>query len=200
MAKLNFRIEHRAWETIRDRIAEILADEMGNQIDLNYLAEIDPTVYLEKAGFDHAETEIINVSFAQGRPDNKDITGADGAYLFNVDAYTKAKTTDDAGGDQLTMLKLHTILGLIESILDHPTYKTLGFQAPYIARVWLGETNVAEMGKNDQKNIAMGRVQLNVLVFEKHKLTTPTLAEGFDTSMKIGTTDKGYKIVTENYS
>lgn len=199
MAKLNFKIQPRAWEFIRDRIAEIIASEINNQIDLNYLAEIAPTTTIEKSGFDMTETELINVSFAQGKSDNKDITGADGSYLFNVDVYTKAATTDDAGGDQLAMFKLHTILGLIQSILDHPAYKTLGFKAPYIARVWLGETNVAEMGKKDQKNIAMGRIQLNVLVFERNKLTTPVLAEGFDTAFTIGDSTKGYKIVTENY-
>lgn len=200
MAKLNYKIKPRAWETIRDRIAEILASEIQNQIDLNYLAEIDPEITLERSGFDMTDTDTVNVSFAQGRPDNKDITGADGSYLFNVDAYTKAKTTDDAGGDQLATLKVQTMLGLIESIMDHPVYKTLGFKAPYISRVWLGETNVAQMGKNDMKNIAMGRVQVNVKVFENHILTTPTLAEGFDTAFTIGTSDKGYKIVTENYS
>lgn len=199
MAKLNFRIQPRAWETIRDRLAEILADEINNQIDLNYLAEINPEITLERSGFDMTDTDIVNVSFAQGRPDNKDITGADGSYLFNIDAYTKAKTTDDAGGDQIATLKVQTILGLIESIMDHPIYKTLGFQAPYISRVWLGETNVAQMGKNDQKNIAMGRVQVNVKVFENHILKTPTIAAGFETSFTIGDSTKGYKIVTENY-
>ncbi len=200
MAKLKYKIPARAWEICRDRIAEILADELNNQIDMNYLMEFKPEVCLERYGFDNIETEIVNVMFAQGRPDNKDITGADGAYLFNIDLYTKAETTDDAGGDQLATLKLHTLLGLVESILDHPNYKTLGFAAPYICRVWLGETNIAAKGKNDQKNVAMGRIQFNVLVFEKHKLTTPRLAEGFDTSYKIGTGDKGYKIVTESYN
>lgn len=202
MPKINRIIGNRAWEFIRDRIGEILQDELSFQADLGYEPEISlKTFTVERTNyFDKTEMPACNIAFAQGSAENKDIKGADGSYIYNIDFYTNAAAMPKGGGDQIATLNLHRLLGLAQSILEDPIYKTLGFAPPYISRIYLGETNIAAAGNNDSRNTMMGRVQLHVLVYEKNVLIKPKLIEGYDTTVKIGTTEKGFKYTGENYS
>ena len=112
MAKINIEIPIANFEIIRDRIALILAEEIDNQAVLTYDADLEAVeVFLERTkAFDKTEVPCINVSLATGNFSNKHQGYQDGVYIFNIDIYTNAQSTDAEDGDVLSTLSNHKLL------------------------------------------------------------------------------------------
>jgi len=193
MAKIDEIIPPQAFENIRDRIAEILIDELNNQFVLTYNPEIDATVFVEKfINFDETDLPAINVSLGRGNTDNKNAMASDGSYRYFIDVYTRAKTSPSGPGDTLATKKAHKIMGLVRYILEHPEYVTLGFARPSILNTLLESMSFQDPTEKDGNNIVMGRSVFMVKATESENLIVPNLIEGFETSVKIDESSVGY--------
>lgn len=192
MSKILVAIPPQNFEIIRDRLAVILADELENQV-LFYNPELDANVYVERTDpINNTELPALNVSLASGSYDNKDVTGTDGTYTFNIDAYTSAKATALANADTQSTFNLHRLLGVCRYILENPVYRNLGYVTPYISRVTVGSINIAEPGAKDALSTFMGRLTVTVRVVETTALLPAELIAGYETAAKLYTTEQGY--------
>jgi hypothetical protein len=84
--------------------------------------------------------------------------------------------------------------------LEDPKYKHLGFEPGFIKRTFVSESIVYESKKDDAKSTVGARILFEVEVIESNELIVPTLADGYDTIVKLGTTEKGYFWSTTQYS
>ena len=197
MPRINSIIPTRSFELIRDRIGEIIADEMLHQFAISYDEDLDLTVWVERSTpFDKTELPAVNVSFAEDEFSNFKQGVKDGTCVYEVDVYTRSKTTNDIGGDKSSTLKLHKIIGKIDAILSNSQYKTLGFTPGFIGHTSVSSIKIVDPRQNrDAEFTKMGRLLFTVRCVEETKYITPTIAAGFDTQVKLYETDLGYKYV-----
>jgi hypothetical protein len=193
MPKINHAIPTQAFELIRNRIGEILIDEIDNQVTNDYNADIDCTIFIERdSAIGKEEMPAINISLASGNFDNKNAPSADGTYLYNIDIYTKAKDSDADNGDKLSNIHLQKIIGVCRYILENQAYKTLGFAPPFISRVKCNGFNIAKINSADAVNSSMAQLTVEVRANEVSALGPVRLLDGYDTVVKIGTSEFGY--------
>ncbi len=194
MPQITDPIPAQAFEVIRNRIGEILIDELENQVDKFYKLELDATVFIERfVPFDKTAVPAVNVSLARGDYDIQTAINSDGTYRFNIDCYHKAPSTVAENGDSFAMFKLQTLIGACRAILESPKYITLGFAAPFIEHREAENIQIAPpVDAKDGSSIVMGRLSFIVRVPENNDIITPKLIAGFDTQVKLGLTDKGY--------
>lgn len=186
-------IPPQAFEVIRDRVGEILADELANQFTLTANASLNPPVEVERyRAVDATELPLLVVNVARGSYDNKHAITSDGTYLYNIDGYVRGASSSGQDGDNLASITLQRILGICRAILENPGYKTLGFAPPFIERVFVQEIGIAEPERTDKENIMMGRLTLLVRVPEDVELITPVDLDVFSTQVKLEETEKGY--------
>ena len=193
MGKIKKIIPAQFFEVIRNRIAEILVDELDCQVLLTYDTDLEAKVFLERfTPFDNTEMPAINVSFSAGDYNNQTARDVDGTYSYFIDVFTQAKTTDDDRGDKLAMFKLHKLLGVCRAIIQNPIYKTLGFQPPFIMSRQISSIAIAQPREGETLSVVMGRLILTIVAPEDIQLLTAKLIKGFDTQVKLALTDKGY--------
>ena len=193
MGQIKKIIPAQFFEVIRNRIAEILVDELDQQVLLTYDTDLEAKVYLERfVPFDNSELPAINVSFSAGDYNNQTARDVDGTYSYFIDVFTQAKTTDDDRGDKLAIFKLHKLLGVCRAIIQNPIYKTLGFEPPFIMSRQISRIFIAEPKEGDTLSVVMGRLILTIVAPEDTQLLTAKLIKGFDTQVKLFLTDKGY--------
>lgn len=199
ISKILLPIPPQKFELIRNRIAEILYIEIENQWVLSYDADLIIPVWVERTvPYDHNEAPCINVNLANGNYDNKDATIVDGTYQYNIDCYTKAKANGVDGGDKLATIKLHRLLGVCRAILENQAYFNLAFDQPYIGHTEVSSLSIAEPGNKDADHVMMGRLTFTVRAPETSELKEANLIEGYDTSVKLLLTDKGYVFSGDN--
>lgn len=194
MSKIKDIIPKQTFELIRDRLGDILLDELLHQADL------DPTiivnVFIERSiPFSESELPAINISLARGVYNSKSAPTSDVGYTYFVDCYTSSPSDQNNEGDVLSAISLHRYIGLCKAIFENPVYRTLGFQNPFIQSFTFNEFNIADPGAlrlQDAANTAMGRLSFLVKAIDKSELIIPTIASGYDTQIKFGTTETGY--------
>lgn len=202
MAKITKIIQPDNSELIRDQIANILSDELGNQAQLTYDAHTDAEVSIENTNpEDLVEIPLVNVSLGSGLFDNKDYRSVKGSYTFFIDCYANAKTDSQNPGNYLAAKRLLKLMRLCRAIINDPIYKTLGFKPGLIYRVYFSGFDIRKNSptKNDTLNSAMGRLTLMVEATESDNLIIPQLIEGYETTTNIGNSGAGYFWDGENY-
>jgi hypothetical protein len=200
MPKLTAAIPPQAFEIIRNRIADILIDEFTNQHTISNDEDLNLEFTLESSSpVDKTDPPLINVSFNTADFSNKNQGSADGTYIYSIDCYTTAKSDDDAQGDSKSSVKVQRLAGMCYAILTDPQYRNLGFTPPFIIRTTPGQINIAEPAKKDAASIMMARFSFTVMANQINPLIVPTLIEGYDTKVKIGTSEVGYKYSGETY-
>jgi hypothetical protein len=193
MSKITIIIPPQSFEFIRDRIANILIDEIQNQYVLTSDPSINALVSLEnRVPNDKTEMPEIVVSVAKGEYGNKFQGTTRVAYSFNIDVFTNAKTNATINGDLLAVKRCHRLTGICRYILEDPQYKTLGFTPPFIVRTSYQDMNIADPAKMDADNTVMARLVFVVEVMENTTLIVPDLIAGYQTKNKIEDTDQGY--------
>lgn len=183
-----------SFELVRDRIAQILAEEITNQFALGGENALDLTqVALERTvPFDKTEMPCINVNLQRSTQETQIAVNTDETTLFNIDCYQSGISSDANKGDVLAKLKLQRLMGVVRAILENPRYKTLGFAPGFIMNRHVMSMDFAPVDNGDSLSVSMGRVLLSVKIPENTELIQPTIADGFDTQMKLELTDKGY--------
>ena len=198
MAKLTALIPNQRFEIIRDRIGEILAEELANQEALD--GPVAPAVYVSRAiPPDETDYPMINISLTKGDYSGKTQSQADGNYVYNIDVYTASPTTPEGRGDQLAAQKLQRYVGMIRAILENPVYRTLDYAPPFMCEGYVSGFEIADpqalLQDSDAQNSTVGRLQYAVRVPEYVQLkTAPPIAANL-TGVKLELTDKGYLYV-----
>lgn len=199
MAKLNKIINPQAFELIRDRIAAILYDEFLNQYTLTY----DPD--LAKISFeieainpeDKTDLPVINVSLGGGKWNEfKEYNGEiQGDYIYYIDIYTDASSTDLAQGETIAARLLQKLIGLCRAILEAPVYKTLDYTPGFIKRVGCKDLLIKDKARNDSLNSQMARLIFSVEVFEKDQVQDGILLQQSNTKVVVNNTNDGYTFI-----
>jgi len=203
MAKINYLIGKQGFERVRERLGEIITDELANQVTLDTQnpADINAKVWAERGqAFDVSELPAINIILAKGNFDNEDSQTTDGTYTFMIDAYSSAASKDGKDGDFLTALKIQRMIGIIREVLCDHQYRTLGFAPGFIGHVDVNNISFPDpLQIHDAQSANVGRLQLTVRLIESATPEEPLLIGSFKTSVKISTTNKGYLFVGYNY-
>jgi hypothetical protein len=194
MALIKTKIPESAFVDVRKRIAEILADELPSQAALNKEEWINAKVFSEReSAIDKSEPSVINVNLSRGDYGLITAISQDGQYSFNIDIYTRAKSSIDKRGDLKSSERLHRLSGICHHIFSNPVYRTLGFAPPFIMGSSVSTIQFAEPIKEDQaSNVFMSRIVLGVRVSENSVIGEGKLIEGYKTTVKMSETDYGY--------
>jgi len=195
MAIIIGAIGQRAYELIRDRIGEILADELPNQSILNGNdPNLNPKVFRERfIPPSDEELPMVNVELAKGDYGLITAISQDGTYTYHIDVHTKSKTSGSARGDYKSASLCQRLTGVIHAILSDAKYRTLGFDRPFIEHVSVSDIQFATpTNGKDASSIMMGRLTFTVRVPESVEAYTPVLIDGYDTSVEMDETNEGY--------
>jgi hypothetical protein len=198
MSKIDVQIPRQGFEVVRDRIGEILADELYNQLLMsgNYL--FDLRVWVERfVAIDKTEVPCINVVYSNTDYSGSPVINNNGANEYYIDCYARAVTTDDERADQAAMIKLQRLMGVCRYILTDPKYVTMGYAigtgySPFIKRRYIKKMIIDEPGQYDATSSVRGRIVFAVEFNETYSLITPPPLTDKSTILKLNETDKGY--------
>lgn len=193
MSVIDAIIGDQSFEIVRDRIGAILADELDMQSQLTYNPLFDATVYLERfARFNNSELPAVNISIARGSLDNHDQESTDNTVLIYIECYAKAKKSSGVDGDTESAKRMQKLVGTCRAILEDSRYKTLGFMPPFVMNRHCVEMLFNVPVTEDAESTCMGRLVLSVRIPEGNGLSQPRLMNGYQTTVKISTTEEGY--------
>lgn len=192
-------IPAQSFEIIRDRILEILLDEITNQQEITYdSTSINFCQERQGPNFNYTELPLINVCLANGDYPSKNTTNANGIYYYTIDCHTKANASDEyENADTLAALNMQRLLGKCRAIMANPYYNTLAFAKGFIARVACVSISISEPTKGDMYSTAMGRLTVSVEANEVSELITPENIAGYQTRITIDSSTKGYKYTSD---
>lgn len=184
----------RPFELIRDQIVQILNLELPNQNTLQPNKGLNASIFKERfVPFQSSELPAVNVSLAAGDYGLVAAINQDGNFMYHIDAYHSANYEDGKRGDTEASVKLQKLAGVIQGILMHQDYITLGFVAPYIAHRNISDIKFAEPNNTkDMESVVMARITLVVRANSNSPLMTPQLIAGFDTVAMMSGTVQGY--------
>lgn len=196
MSRIPDIIQPAGFELIRDRLGEILTDEIDTQAMLTYDTYFEKVkVWAERATpFGKEELPAVNITLHGGDYSNKNYgSSVDGEYKFNIDIHTNSAGEANTPGDKLAAIKLQKLIRLCRSILENSVYKTLGFAPGFIMRVGYSGFLIADMGdKPDAANTSMSRLVFVVACNETTPALNVNLIAGYETHIKLHETDNGY--------
>lgn len=200
MSNITAEITPQGFEIIRDRIGEILADEFVAQFAIHSDSDRNPDVFVERiTPIGKEEFPLVSVLYSRTSYDNNTAVSMKGKNFYNIDVYTGARSTSSEDGDSRAQKKLGRLLGMVRAILASPHYIRLGFAPPFIERTEVLDIEIADP-RDDQNssNMVMGRLVFQVDAPETVEQIQPTLAEGYDTQVKLDETEKGFVYIIEN--
>jgi hypothetical protein len=193
MSEINGIIPSQSFELVRDQIGAILFTEFDKQAELTYNPDLEVEVWVERfVPFDRKELPAINVMLATGNYDGDTVAQSDGTYTYLIDFHARAKTNNDGKGDNLALLKLQKMIGIARAIIMNPKYRTLGFAAPFVMSRRVTGFEIANPDSANADSVVWGRMKVVVQVPETTELIDASLIEGFDTTVELEYSEKGY--------
>jgi len=208
---LNYTVAASNFETVRDKIATILKEEMDNQAIRRGTPQTPPlpnipnpdytaNFYTERfTPVGKEEGNVITVDIDSGQFDNQIPISQSFECTFNIDIFTSAKHLTTGQGYYNSAVKLHRLAGLVRHILQSPYYDRLGLTNGIIERRSVSRIQFAKV--NDEQDAAftrMARVVFVVRMNENSNQITPVTAAGYDTIINIEETEKGYLLTYNN--
>lgn len=177
------------YELVRDRIYNIIVENIANQLLLNSdpfdQKALDCKIENERfIAIDKSDFPLINVSLARGSYEGKIAPTVNGTYTYNVDVYHIEISDQDEYFDQKASKLLQRTLGVIRAILENPIYKTLLFATPSISRLRVADLTIIDpntMQNQDGAGVIWGRLSFEVVVSESVKLLDAIPIAGNDT-------------------
>jgi len=187
-------IDNRAYELVRDRIFEILTEELPSQATLTGDANLNATIYLERSEPSSDEKmPMVNVSIAKGDYNLFTSLMQDGTYIFHIECYTKAKTSDGERADSKSSILLQRLTGVIQAILSDSRYRTLGFAPPFIEHVEVSDIAFGTPNNaQDASTVKLSRLTFLVRTPENVDPVDAELIDGYDTTVELDNTNSGY--------
>lgn len=209
--KLNYTIPASNFESVRDRIATILKEEMDNQALLRGTPQAPPLPNIPNADYTanfyterftpigKEENNVITVDLDGGSLDNQTAITQSFECKFNIDIWTGAKATTTGEGYYNSAVKLHRLAGLVRHILQSPYYDRLSFADGIIERRSVSQIQFAKVNdEQDATHTRMARITLTVRMIESSNQITPVTAAGYDTIINIAETELGYLLTYNN--
>jgi hypothetical protein len=197
MPKILTNIGPRVFEVVRNRIAEILTDEINNQATL--FSDVDYTntkVVIASSGPEDMEAlSIVNVSLMNGKfGERKSYDGkVKATYYYSIDVYCTAPNNKINNSEYLSAIKCEKIIGICFSILENPIYRSLGYPPKgFIERVKSNDINFRAKNYNDTNNSSMGRLVFEVQVDETDDLLNAVVLAEFKTLLQLSGSSNGY--------
>jgi len=200
LSKITAEIPEQGFEVIRDKIGEILADEILAQFAIHADSERNAEVFIERIiPIDKTEPPLVNILYSRSNYDGNTATDSDGKNTYNIDVYANAKSKVGTKGDADAMIRLGRMLGIVRAILESPFYLTLSFIPPFIMRTEVTTIQIQDPRDNqDAANMMMGRLTFVVDAAEITEQIQAVTAEGYDTQVKLAETDKGFVYIIDN--
>ena len=193
MSKITTLIGRQSYELIRNRIGEILIDELANQTVLGNVFT-SANVEVESSSIvDNTEMSTIQISLSTGDYSNEHQGTSNGEFEFNIDVFCKSKSSLTYNGSINAMFKTQALIGIVRYILKDPQYKTLGFTPGFIGGVTVGKIMMGDADKTDTMNSIGGRLIFKVKAIEENALLNVTLINSYRTSVILGTSAQGYQ-------
>jgi hypothetical protein len=187
------KIETQAFELIRNRIGEIIADELYQQAAINYTDDLDATVWVERfVPFQFSEIRhgAINVTYDGTNYDAETQQSATGICNFSIDFYMAAKSGPDSDGDKRSRARQ---VGVVRAILMDSRYKTLAFATPFIWNRRVVDIKVGDpVNAQDGTSSIMARIMFAVKVSENVDLVSVRTIDSYVTQAVLNDTDLGY--------
>ena len=205
MAIITEVIGSQGFEIVANRIAEILAEEIPNQQQLQNFEE-DVEVFIERiTPFQTSEDVSIQVYFKGGTYDGYTNSDVQGEYLYYIDLYTSALQDGDTPANVISKNKNYRYLGLIRYILSSGKLPTLGFPLGLIGGKYVKSiaqdlefSNFGSDPSRDASNIRFSRVIFAVRVQENQLLWDGIPLQGSDTTITYEATDNGTRVIFNN--
>jgi hypothetical protein len=192
-------IGQRNMENIRDRIAVILLAELANQYVLSSTNPKITKVWVERFIPLDGPTEVptVNVNIASGEWSEMTMKQTVGEYVYNIDVYTNAPSSAaDGPGDQLAMVTMNKLVGMIQAILTAPAYNTLLF--PTGATAIISGTSVERFFVGDKKAVkdalsdVVARIIFRVRAIEQVEITETGANLTLATTKVLLSNDQGF--------
>jgi hypothetical protein len=187
-------IPAQSFEILRDRICEILTDEISNQYTLTQDENLKLKVWRERTiPFDQTELPAVNVMLVRGESENKNAPSVNVTYTFYIECHAKSKTTSSERGDTNASIRNHQITGVVRAILDDAQYKTLGFNPPFIGKKRVLSIDFANAETTTEMlSIAPSRLAFQVTVPETVAMKDISLIAGYQSKLKLNDSEKGF--------
>lgn len=197
-AIITSQIPPQPYEVIRDIIASILLLELSKQYELNNAIPQVKKVWVERyipldTGLD---APTVNVTLGMSRFMDKTQQKRNGVYTYYIDVYTTANTTANSAGDSAALMNMQRLMGIIDTILTTPDYKTLGLEPGIIGHTMVERFYVGD--KSDVKDAlssVVGRMEFSVSAIQQNIITAvPVPLQIAGTKVKLGSSSRGYYI------
>lgn len=194
-----------AYETIRNRIAVILKDELLQQAALDYDDPLDVQVFLERySKFQLSECPAINICLSEGEYKHIDKETTEGHYMFFITCHSMAVSEDTSSdnllrGDTKAVLANQRLINLVRAILSDPRYEMLGFELGVINHAGVQSVvNGKPQSYESTHSHVSGGISFLVRANEDKLEVVPRTLDGFDTQVQIGLSDEGYLFAGNN--
>ena len=202
MAKINTPISIGAMEICRDKIVEILIDELPSQAGLLARPEINAKVFRERyKPIGYEEMPCVNSYVARSDSGKLAAVSSEGTYSFWIDVYTIARSGEggaEVHGDEYSSIKNQELARVITGILHSTIYRKLDLPSGIVSSVTVTSytPNDPENTK-DSENTTLGRLQVDVKAVDGNITSSTIEALKAATAAKINNSDKGYSWIWE---
>ena len=197
---INYIIPTQRFETIRDAIGVIIAQELAKQKILTSNTLFDAGVYVERfMTFDNTELPAVNIYFNDAKFSNQDMVSTTAENTYYIDVTTSSYDTSTNRGDKLASINCHKLLGVIRAILSSGEYRFLGLAQGIVQNKSITALEMSSpQPVGDGLHIISGRVSIKIKANETNNdLSSIALTEIF-TNFTIEETGLGNKITILN--
>lgn len=193
------------YEKVSNRIAEILTEEISNQVAIQGFEETVET-YLERIEpFDKSEDVMISVALRENDFDGYTQRDSQGGCMFFIDLFCSGYGEGDIAPSIVSAKKMYRYSGLIRYILSSGKIATLGFPPGFIGgkyiKKFMVDTDYSNFGNHsnyDGAYIRFLRFIFIVRVQENQALWEGIPLQGNDTLFKYENTPNGTLLTFNN--
>lgn len=202
MAIITEKIGKQGFELVGERIAQILAEEVSNQMDIqNFEETVD--FYLERIEpFSKEQDVMISVAFREADYEGFTTRDSQGNYIYFIDLFCSSMGIGNTEPSTVSKEKLFRYLGLIRYILSSSKYLKLGFPdgligGKYIKKITL-DTDYSNFGNHsnyDGSFIRFARIMYHVRVQENQALWDGISLDGNNTNITYNESASGTQLI-----
>lgn len=205
MATITESIPLQGFGLVANRIAEILIEEIANQVEIQGFEE-NVEVFLERIEpMDKSEEVVITVAFKEDDFEGYTQKSSSGNCMYFIDLFCSGFGQDGIEPSIVSKTKLYRYLSLIRYILSSGKIPTLGFErglvsTKYIKKIMV-DTDYSNFGNHsnyDGSYIRFARVIFMVGVYENQQLWEGMPLLGNNSKINYENTSKGVKLIFNN--
>lgn len=205
MAIITESIPLQGFGLVANRIAEILIEEIANQVEIQGFQE-NVEVWLERIEpMDKSEDVMISVAFKEDDFEGYTQSSSSGNCMYFIDLFCSGYGQDEVLPSIVSKTKLYRYLSLIRYILSSGKMPTLLFERGLIStkhiKKIMVDTDYSNFGNHsnyDASYIRFARVIFIVGVYENQQLWEGQPLLGNNSKINYENTSKGVKLIFNN--